>query len=309
MWEHWGSLNSRWNFISNFTELRVHGKNADQWQWRQIRIFAVSRRPFVRANEGLSLGTSAMVPSHGVHYPGQRFGSRIQGSIESLLHTITWVSGPRGEGRGRGKERTWRKPASVQILDVALNGWETKDLETLFPEAIWNVLVAILDLRLRKSFDKRFRLFRSSGRRVAVLYYQFNRLLFLWELTLRLCASFHCLFVCLLQCSWFSRSRVWPTSWTVSVRPPQPSAPVPRKQQSVTPKFKMYILPSPSRSEVVRIASIIIFHLSKRWKAKFFILRDVYFGWGCRGNFKLITLGRGRVVTCHTMAQLPSKDS
>ena len=34
-------------------------------------------------------------------------------------------------------------------------------------------------------------------------------------------------------------------------------------------------------SEVVRIGSRIIFHLSKLWKTKFFIL------WGCRGNLKL----------------------
>ena len=34
-----------------------------------------------------------------------------------------------------------------------------------------------------------------------------------------------------------------------------------------------------------------IFHLSKLWKARFSILCDVYFWWGCRGNLKLITSG------------------
>ena len=32
------------------------------------------------------------------------------------------------------------------------------------------------------------------------------------------------------------------------------------------------------------------FQLSKLWKAKFSILCDIYFWWGCRGNLKLITL-------------------
>ena len=49
-------------------------------------------------------------------------------------------------------------------------------------------------------------------------------------------------------------------------------------------------------SEVVRIGSIIIFHLSKLWKAKFVILCDVIFlVRGCKGNLKLITLGSERV--------------
>ena len=44
-------------------------------------------------------------------------------------------------------------------------------------------------------------------------------------------------------------------------------------------------------SEVVRISSIIIFHLSKLWKAKVFIFVVQYFWWGCRGKLKLITVG------------------
>ena len=49
-------------------------------------------------------------------------------------------------------------------------------------------------------------------------------------------------------------------------------------------------------SEVVRIGSIIIFHLSKLWKARFFILCVMwYFWWSCSRNLNLITLGSGRV--------------
>ena len=44
--------------------------------------------------------------------------------------------------------------------------------------------------------------------------------------------------------------------------------------------------------EILRIGSMIIFHLSKLWKAKFFIL----FWWGCSGNLILITLGSNRVL-------------
>ena len=43
-------------------------------------------------------------------------------------------------------------------------------------------------------------------------------------------------------------------------------------------------------SKVLRIGIIIIFRLCKLWKAKFFILCDICFWWGCRGNLKLITL-------------------
>ena len=50
-----------------------------------------------------------------------------------------------------------------------------------------------------------------------------------------------------------------------------------------------------SMSEVARICSIIILHLSKLWKAKFSILLMLYFWWGCRGNLTLITLGSERV--------------
>ena len=45
-------------------------------------------------------------------------------------------------------------------------------------------------------------------------------------------------------------------------------------------------------SDVVRVGSIVIFHLSKLWKAKFFVLCGVILFWyGCRGNLRLITLG------------------
>ena len=49
----------------------------------------------------------------------------------------------------------------------------------------------------------------------------------------------------------------------------------------------------------MRIGSIIIFHLSNLWKAKFFILCDViiYFWLGSRGNLKFITPGRKSVIT------------
>ena len=46
--------------------------------------------------------------------------------------------------------------------------------------------------------------------------------------------------------------------------------------------------------EVVRISSIFIFHLSKLWKAKFFILCDVIFLVRLQGNVKLISLGSKR---------------
>ena len=48
----------------------------------------------------------------------------------------------------------------------------------------------------------------------------------------------------------------------------------------------------------MRIGSITIFHLSKLWKAKFFVLCDVIFlaVSGCRGNLILITLGRSEGV-------------
>ena len=51
-------------------------------------------------------------------------------------------------------------------------------------------------------------------------------------------------------------------------------------------------------SEVVRIGSVIIFHLSKLWKAKFFILCDVIFLVRLQERlqeFTLITLGSERV--------------
>ena len=68
-----------------------------------------------------------------------------------------------------------------------------------------------------------------------------------------------------------------------------------------TPKFKKFILSTFQRekriSEVVRLRGIIIFHLSKLWKAKFFILCDVmYFWWRCRGNLTLITCNGSAAV-------------
>ena len=54
------------------------------------------------------------------------------------------------------------------------------------------------------------------------------------------------------------------------------------------PRSKSNILP-------VRIGTIIIFHLSKVWKAKFFMLCMQNFWWGCRGNLNLGTLGSERV--------------
>ena len=42
---------------------------------------------------------------------------------------------------------------------------------------------------------------------------------------------------------------------------------------------------------LVSIDDIIIFHLSKLWKAVFFIMCNQYFLWGCRKNLKLITPG------------------
>ena len=66
-----------------------------------------------------------------------------------------------------------------------------------------------------------------------------------------------------------------------------------------TPKFTKYNLPTVVKrrcvSQVGRIGSIIMFHLSKRWKVKFSILCDVISWWGCSGNLKLIALGSGRV--------------
>ena len=56
-----------------------------------------------------------------------------------------------------------------------------------------------------------------------------------------------------------------------------------------TPKFKKYILSivykEKGKGEVVRIGSIIIFHSSKLWKAKFFILCDVIFLVRLQGKF------------------------
>ena len=46
----------------------------------------------------------------------------------------------------------------------------------------------------------------------------------------------------------------------------------------------------------MRIGSIIIFYLSKLWKAKFSKLCDGIFWWGCRGNLVLITLGSEAVA-------------
>ena len=51
----------------------------------------------------------------------------------------------------------------------------------------------------------------------------------------------------------------------------------------------------PNRECVCYVLSIIIFHLSKLWKAKFFILCNVNFWWKFRANLKLITLRSERV--------------
>ena len=50
-------------------------------------------------------------------------------------------------------------------------------------------------------------------------------------------------------------------------------------------------------SDVVRIGSIIPYHLSKLWKAKFFILCDVISLVRLQENMKLITLGSERVTS------------
>ena len=55
-------------------------------------------------------------------------------------------------------------------------------------------------------------------------------------------------------------------------------------------------------SELVGIGSIIIFHLSKLWKAKFSILCVYIFWWGCMGKLKLIALGSERVRPCRAGA-------
>ena len=54
-----------------------------------------------------------------------------------------------------------------------------------------------------------------------------------------------------------------------------------------TPKFKKYILPTRCTSEVVRIGSIIVFHLRKLWKTKFSILCDVTFLVRLQGKFEI----------------------
>ena len=57
-----------------------------------------------------------------------------------------------------------------------------------------------------------------------------------------------------------------------------------------TPKFKKYI-PSTFEekciSELVRIGSIIIFHLSKLWNTKFFILCNIIFLVMLQGRFEI----------------------
>ena len=73
-----------------------------------------------------------------------------------------------------------------------------------------------------------------------------------------------------------------------------------------TPKFKRYILPTRNVqvSEVVRIGSIIIFHLSKLWIAKFFILCDVIFLvrlageiWEWKGNRMGMSFKSGHIMS------------
>ena len=68
--------------------------------------------------------------------------------------------------------------------------------------------------------------------------------------------------------------------------------------QPFTPKFKKYIVPTWS-SEIVRVGSIIILHLSKLWKPSSSYRVVKYFWWGCGGNLALIALGSGRPsATC-----------
>ena len=61
--------------------------------------------------------------------------------------------------------------------------------------------------------------------------------------------------------------------------------------EPLTPKFKKYNLPTSFEEqcilEVLRIGSIIIFHLSKLWIAKFFIFCDVIFLVRLQGKFEI----------------------
>ena len=66
--------------------------------------------------------------------------------------------------------------------------------------------------------------------------------------------------------------------------------PLPSSKSTFSQPFK-----EKCTSDVVRIGSIITFHQSKLWKAKFFILCGVIFLVRLRGNLKLITLGSERV--------------
>ena len=64
-----------------------------------------------------------------------------------------------------------------------------------------------------------------------------------------------------------------------------------------TPMFKKYILPNVYREmhKCTFGTTIIIFRLSKLWKAKFFICAMLYFWWGCREIWHWSTLGSEKV--------------
>ena len=61
-------------------------------------------------------------------------------------------------------------------------------------------------------------------------------------------------------------------------------------------------------NEVVRIGSTIIFHLSKLWKAKFFIMWDVIFHVKLQGLFELMSLGSERVNRTTLASSTPMAD-
>ena len=82
----------------------------------------------------------------------------------------------------------------------------------------------------------------------------------------------------------------------------------------LTPKFKLkctfsQLLKENCLSKVVRIGNIIIFHVSKSWKAKFIILCDVIFLMRLQGKFEMITLGSERVKLPCSPLPFPSLPS
>ena len=76
-----------------------------------------------------------------------------------------------------------------------------------------------------------------------------------------------------------------------------------------TPKFEKCILPTFLKrfmSEVVRIGSIIIFHLSQVWKAKFFILCDVIFLVRLQEKFEIYHSWPKGLICVEVAARRPS---